>query len=184
MTLFQKNVNSELLVAIEYTKILFASNYAVESVLYDLEKKKFGSVTKAARNVVGTIKSGKTAQEALLAEKGKNHNKNMQAYLSALSSESSADISRRLTDIGKHIVAEKKLYVETFMDNLKSKIGWLVTLMALPLLVYFVIELSSGAFTELFGGISPGLIQTIYIAITAAGALVIFGVLASLRYKE
>ena len=184
MTLFQKNINSDLLIAIEYTNILFACNYGAETVVYDLANKKFGSVTDATKGIINNVKSGKTMQDALLFEKTAWKNRNMQSFISALSSSSTMDISRRLTDLGKHIIAEKKLYVDNFIDNLKAKLGKFIILMAVPLLVYFLIELSTETFTELIGALSPGLKQAIYIITLIISAAVIFVMLAALRYKE
>ena len=180
MTLFQRNVNSDLLVAIEYAKVLFACNYGVESVIYDLSNKKFGHVTDLAKSVLTKVNSGKTMKESLLDEKTATSNKNMRYFIDALGGTSTRDITRKLTDVGKHIIAEKKLYVDNFIDNLKTKINWFVVLMALPMLVYFLLELS----TDVFTGFTPQLKQIINFCIFAISALGMFFVLIMLRYKE
>jgi hypothetical protein len=179
MALFQRNVNSDLLVAIEYTKVLFACNYGVESVIYDLSNKRFGHVTDLAKKVLRKINSGKTMNESLLDEKAATSNKNMKYFIDALGGTSTRDITTRLTDVGKHIIAEKKLYVENFIDNLKIKMNWLIVLMALPMLVYFLSELSIDVFTG-FGQIE----QMIKFGVFAIAAVGTFVVLAMLRYKE
>lgn len=183
MTLFMNNINSDLLVAIEYTKILFKSNYGVESVVFDISNKEFGTVTQAAKSIVGNTQAGRTLSDAVLFEKTLWQQKNMQSFLSALASSSNMDISRRLSDLTKHIVAEKKLYVDNFIDDLKAKLGKFVLLMAVPLLVYFLTELSTETFEEMIN-LTPALKNTIYIATLAGSVVIMFVILIGLRYKE
>jgi hypothetical protein len=184
MVLFQKNVNSDLLVAIEYIKVLFTSNYGLESVIYDISNKKFGHVTGMAKSALSHVRGGKTLQESLMIEKAANQNKNMLYFISALGGVSTQDILRRLDDVGKHIIAEKKIYVDNFIDNLKAKMGWIIMLAALPLLIYFLTELSTDLFSEMFKSFTPAIKQNVCLAAISLSALGIFAVLIMLRYRE
>ena len=186
MSLFQHNVNTDVLIAIEYTNVLYSCNYAAESIVYELSQKKFGSVTLACKDILKRVANGKTLQAALMEEKNHVSSKNMQLFISALGSETGVDVSQRLTDLGKHIVAEKKLSVESFISNIKSKLNKILILLIIPLIVYFLVELSTETFIqfEQFTSLTPTLKNTIYIGVLIADVIILAFFLMSMRYKE
>lgn len=184
MTLFQKNINSDLLVSIEYVKVLYACNFAIESIIHDISNQKFGTVTQAAKSIEENVRKGKNMTTAILTEKNRWKNKNMISFLSVLASSSARDVTNQLTYITNHIIAEKKLNVDNFLEDLGRKLNVFIILMIVPLIAFFLIEMSGDVIRDFIPSLTPDMAQKVYLGALALSILGTLVTLITLRYKE
>lgn len=181
MSLFSHNVNTEILISIEYIRTLFASKYSLESVIYTVAEKRWGTVSRVFYNMIEDIRKGSFLKDALEKQMNSAENKNLQKLLAALNSEPGVDISRRLSELSQHIVKEKKLTIDNLIDSLKSYLGKMIMVMCIPISIFFI-KLIAGALEGL--EMSFEVSESIEFGIVAIGAMAMFFVFFLMRYKE
>jgi hypothetical protein len=178
MGLFSNNLNTNLLISIEYSTTLIASGYSRENILMNLGQKKFGKISKISRKAIKKINSGKSYTETLDDIYSHQEHKNLRRFISIFNSDTSSDITSMLNDLSNHILKEKKFTVETLLDNLASKMQKSMMLIALPLMIFFVILIEHSLEIDFVP--RPNLDYLIY-GITI---LILLILLIKMRYKE
>lgn len=184
MPLFTHNVNNEVLVSIEYAKVLSSAGFAIESILTSLSIQKFGKVSRIAKEVVERTKQ-ENLDDALKNATAYVSQKNLKTFFLSLAPGSGANLVRTLSALSDHIIQERSLSVESLIDSMKANLNRLMLIMAAPLFIFFV-EMFKDAIVQ--GGEDfpfhiniPGEINYVIIGLDV---LALGIVLYLLRYKE
>lgn len=179
MALFSHNLNTQILIAIEYAKALLQAGYSIENILSNISKKKWDDVSASSGRILKCMTKGKSLNTALKEEADRVGHKNLKKLIVAFNVEEGVDMKGVLTSLSDLIVKEKQLTADSLIDSLTGSLQKAMTVLAMPLIIFFVVFLQSAlAATELT--LRPNVDYAIY-TLTAGILLVI---LIRMRYKE
>jgi hypothetical protein len=179
MGLFSNNLNTNILIAIEYSITLLNSGYSRENILLNLSKKKISKISPFSKKAIRHINSGKPYDEALSDLYMNQQHKNLKKFISIFNSDKASDITSMLNDLSSQIIKEKQLTIDTMIDNLTSKMQKSMMIVAIPLMIFFIVLIESTLMVDAFIP-RPELDYLVY-GITI---LILMIVLTKMRYKE
>ncbi|MBT3406195.1 hypothetical protein HN419_03430 [Candidatus Woesearchaeota archaeon] len=180
MSVFDRNLNTELLLAIEYMKVSLSANNAVESVLFDISAQKFGRVSRVFSNIIKENKKGKPL-DTLLAQKAQSvSNKNFKELLIVLNTESS-DIVNRLGEVADHIMNDKKQGITKLYGKLNAYFGKIMIVLVVPMLIYLADILKDAFGMEEAQTLIP---ENIKLGAIVACAVALVIMMLMMRYTE
>lgn len=121
----------DVLMSIEYIRMLAADSQGLESMVYELGKAKFGSVSSACVAAVRSEKQGtpvRTTIEKIVQGKGDSSRKRL---FSALISDNAVELDLLVNDL----VEEQKRSVDGFLEKLNTFSTWLLFLVLAPIVI-------------------------------------------------
>ncbi|MFT4303485.1 MAG: type II secretion system F family protein [Candidatus Woesearchaeota archaeon] len=143
MGLISNNLNTNILISIEYSITLLASGYSRENILSNLANKNFGYISSFSKKSLKLIQKGKSYQEALQIRYEHERHTSMKRFISILNADANANITMMLNDLSEQIMKQKNLSAETLIDNLTSKLQKSMSISAIPLFIFFIILIES-----------------------------------------
>jgi len=183
MVLLFRNINSYLLVAIEYVKMMLSCRFGTEAVIYALSKHKFGDISIKAKDVITMTQQGMMLNDAIdnviMSIKNNNHKK----FWMAMKSEQGVNVIARLNELSTEIMKQRELAISNLVDSLSSNLNKIVIAESASLLVFLIPVFNQTAKTsEVFANIQIPEIIVHYIPI--AVIVIIIFLLINTRYKE
>ena len=183
MPLFARNINNDVLISIEYVKILLDCKYGTESIIHALAGQRFGAASRVTRTILKKVKQGIPIDDAFpQATMGIEH-KNLASFFLVLRAEPGTNVTRRLTELSNRIVKQTTLTVDTLIDSMKVNLNRLMMIMTAPLFIFFLalIEDALGIGDLPFQFSIPAYTNEIIIIFDV---IALFIVMILLRYKD
>jgi hypothetical protein len=177
MALVSYDINSNILVSIEYAITLLDAGYSRENILSNMASKGFGTVSRFSKKAIRKMKKGLTYGDALENQQMHEHHHNMKRLATIYKAE--GDIRPMLDNLSKEIMKEKQLGADNLIDSMTSKLQKASTIVAFPILIFFV-----GILEDAFPGFQlierPSLDYLVY-GITL---LILLVIILRMRYNE
>ncbi|MFT4343339.1 MAG: type II secretion system F family protein [Candidatus Woesearchaeota archaeon] len=136
MGLFSNNVNTNILMAIEYVLVQHNAGYSREHIITSLTHRKFGAITRVARKVLVQMHKGKDCTGALEHVQSHVRHRYLKRFVSILSNES--DFDDQLDDLADEILKMKRLTAENLIDNLSSRLQKTTLILSIPFALFFI----------------------------------------------
>ncbi len=131
------NINTDILLSIEYTKFLLSSGYSMEDAVKIISKRDLGVVSDLFSIVLDKRAAGKTMSEAI-NEQGMVLTGNLREVFQALGSSAPIDY---LNSLSAKIIEKRNESVNRLKSRTESHIGKIAFVLMLPLFYYFFVSL-------------------------------------------
>lgn len=181
MGVIDHDLNTNIIMSIEFIKILYNSGNDVETIITALSKENFGEISFQSRNILKEMKSGLSTEDALSKAVRNSSTKNTKNLFAALVNPG-PNVNQILTDLSQHIIQDKQLFISSLEQKINNYVNWILLLQAIPIVLYAL---------EIFKGLGDFSIFDSFlftpkfrIAVLACDAIVIFFLLFMLRGKQ
>lgn len=171
------NINTDILLSIEYIKFLVNSGYSTDDVVNIVSKRKLGVVSDLFRNVLKKTELGRPMQDALHEQESALEG-NIKGIFSALTSSVPVDY---LNSLSEKIVQKRKSAVDELREKVEKNLGKIAFVLLLPFLYYFLVSLK-----DVFEAVNLQITVPPSVEMAALGLVVVLLLilLFSMRYKE
>jgi hypothetical protein len=179
MGLFQHNVSNDILLSIEYVKLLLKNNKGSETIVYELARQNFGEVSNHFKKIIS--KKNVSIFDAL--KNSKTHPYIKELCLAIIASRIS---KQKLSNLSKKVIEDKETETKAIAKNIDAASNWFILLPFVPVLM-ILIDLLNTTFQSLpvESGLTNIVIpEEIKPIILAVGLVVLVTLILSLKIKE
>ena len=177
MALFANTALSQVLYAIEHTKILALQGKATETILSVLGQQDYGQVTEACKQITQELQQGSDVETAVQSQVKKESHSVIKEFVTLLPAVGEEQFYTQLEDLSEQTLHQKERMKESFLSKLQRGIGKTVFLVAAPFLLFILEFLKQADFYSLT---IPNIDIFVY-GIALVGLIILF---LLMRYKE
>ena len=181
MGVIDHDLNTDIIMSIEYIQILFGAGNDIETVLVKLAKERFGSVSSACKHIVKDMtENGMGSEQALNKAVKEASSKNMKDLFASLATPG-PNIANILSDLSTHIIRDKQLYIQALEIKIGNYLGWKLKLQLIPIILYSL-EIFREIDVPVLG--NYGLSKPFKLGVLIGDAVIITILLVMLRGKQ
>lgn len=133
MTLFKHNLGNDILLSSQYASLLFKSNEALETVIFELAKKDFGKVSAICKRIIKDEGKGKSIEKNIERLSQSKIHPQLKSFMAALLGGSMSH--QQLSEISKDIISGKKRFIEGLMKKTDTATDWFLYLPFVPIIL-------------------------------------------------
>jgi len=135
MGVIDHDLNTDIIMSIEFIQIMFNSGNDIETVITQLSREKFGTVTHETKKILSDMQGGLSTEDALSKAVRETKSKNMKNLFASLVTPG-PNINEILGDLSNHIIRDKQLFIQALEMKINNFVGWLLVIQVAPIVVY------------------------------------------------